>query len=206
MKSLLFLCTLLWTSPVFAGLLLSSSLSWSVFSIRPLQEEDASPNYYGIGPGLVLGYSIRQTLDIGAYVDYTPGVEGTVSPGKEEASIVRYGGILALRLREKIYVGFKGGIGVYHLMTKKLIPNELPGIWQGPGGALVLGAIYKADKENYWQLSFEIIHMVIDKIQLEKDEVRTGKRRIDEFKLTIAYSFNGFFNHLVRNSLFRSVF
>lgn len=194
------------SSAALGGVLLTTSLSWSVFSVRPLEETHKSPNYYGLGAGLVIGYSLFQKFDLGAYTDYTPGVRAQVSPGKEELSLVRYGALLATRIEEKIYLGLKGGLGVYHLMTKKNDDYELPGMWQGPGGTLMIGAIHKADKENFWQLTFEITHMVLDKIQLEKGEVREGKRRLDEFRLTASYSFNGFFNHLIGKSLFRSVF
>lgn len=197
---------LFWTPASSAGVLLSTSLSWSVFSVRPLEESHDSPNYYGLGPGVVVGYSLFQKFDLAAFADYTPGVRGEISPGKEELSLVRYGGLLAVRIEEKVYLGIKGGLGVYHLMTKKFDEFELPGMWQGPCGTIMIGAIHKADKENFWQLTFEITHMIIDKIQLEKGELREGKRRLDEFRLTASYSFNGFFNHLIGKSLFRNVF
>ncbi|MCB9229494.1 MAG: hypothetical protein H6618_07780 [Deltaproteobacteria bacterium] len=202
---ILFFCTS-FSYPASSGVLIAPSLSWSVFSVRPLEEADNSQNFYGISPGLTLGYSFWQFIDIAGYTVYTPGVAGTVQPGTEDASLIHYGAALALRINEKIYLGVRGGEGLYRLLRQRHTSSALPGIWRGPCGTAIIGAIHKVDKENYWQISFELTHMVADRIKLKADESATGMRRIDEFRLTVSYAFNHFLNHSIGSSLLRSMF
>ena len=189
-----------------AGLLISASAHWGVFALRPIAEQDSSPNYYGLGPALAAGYSLFQTFDAAAYVDYIPGQRGAPNIRNETASLTQYGLQFAVRLEDKIYLGLKGGLGVYHLVQKDLIDDELTGIWQGPSGGLMLGAIHKEDKRNYWQLTLEFIHIVLGKIQRQPGETEPEERKVDCFKVTLSYTYNDFINHMMRRSIFKNIF
>ncbi|NRA44763.1 MAG: hypothetical protein HRU09_07395 [Oligoflexales bacterium] len=195
----------LFAESAHAGLLFSVSAHWGVFAFRPLSEQDSSPNYYGLGPSLVAGYSLFQVFDAAAYIDYIPGQRGAPNIERETASLTQYGLQLALRLEDKIYLGFKAGQGVYHLIKKDFIDDEVEGLWQGPSGGLMLGAIHKEDKRNYWQLTLEFIHVVAGKIR-RQGEPEPGDRKIDCFKVSLSYTYNDFVNHMMRRSIFKNIF
>ncbi|MFK7823135.1 MAG: hypothetical protein AB8G05_03200 [Oligoflexales bacterium] len=57
-------CLLAFTEGANAGLLFSASAHWGVFAFRPLSEQDSSPNYYGLGPGGVIGYHFSKLLTL----------------------------------------------------------------------------------------------------------------------------------------------
>lgn len=189
-----------------AGILLSGSAQWGIFAFRPIDERQNVPNYYGLGGGVVAGYSLFQAIDAAVFIDYIAGNRSRLHPSEQDASLVQYGGQLGLRLEDKLFFALKGGQGVYHLVAKDYIFEEVTGIWQGKAGAFVMGAIYKIDKRRYWQLSLELMHVVLDKIQLIEGEIRPGKRKVDAFKVVVSYTFNSFVNHLSRGSFLKNVF
>lgn len=190
---------------VNAGLLFSASAHWSVFAFRPVVEQDSSPNYYGLGPGLVAGYSLFQAFDAAAFVDYTPGQRGAPNIQNETASLTHYGLQIAMRLEDKVYLGIKVGQGVYHLVRKDSIEDEVEGLWQGPSGGLMLGAIHKEDKRNYWQLTLEFMHTTAGRIQQAKGSPVQHDRQLDSFKLSISYTYNDFVNHMMKRSILRNI-
>ncbi|MFK7823134.1 MAG: hypothetical protein AB8G05_03195 [Oligoflexales bacterium] len=109
-------------------------------------------------------------------------------------------------MEDKVYFGFKAGQGRYHLVKKNSIQDEVEGIWQGPSGGLMIGAIHKEDKRNYWQLTLEFLHTMVGKIKLREGELQSEERRIDCFKLTLSYTYNDFINHMIRRSIFKNIF
>ena len=174
-KIFLALLSLLFAEIANAGILFSASAHWGVFAFRPLSEQNSSPNYYGLGPGIVAGYSLFQVFDAAAYVDYIPGQRGAPNIRNENASLIQYGMQLAVRLEDKVYLGLKAGNGLYHLVDKNFIADEVPGKWQGPSGGLMIGAIHKEDKRNYWQLTLEFMHLVVGKTELQQGEAQPGE-------------------------------
>ena len=193
-----------------AGLLISGGLGWGLFTFEP-EHEEVTHNYFGVGPELTLGFSFLQKIDIALFVNYTPGHRGRATIGEENASLVFTGGQLSFRLKDKVFFGIRGGQANYHLLKYELGTDEVIGHWIGPTGGIIIGSIYKVNKTNYWQLSLDIMHSVLDKQDLTPQEVQkieasstTGKRRLDSFRLTVNYTFNSFIKSL--RSAFKRLF
>lgn len=181
----------------FAGLLVAPSIKWCNFSFRPLENEP-TPNYYGYGAGLNLGYSVKQAIDVGIYAQYVPATLKTAKLLEEDASLMFYGFEIGFRISEAVFLGGYYGVTQYHLL-KQDDDDELPGTYQGMGGGLKLGAIYTIDKSMAWQIALEAMHA---SLKNTKDSEEPG-RFLDSFALSVTFVFNEFKNYFVKNPLLK---
>lgn len=174
------------TQPASAGILFYGETRWSNFVFEPKASEP-TPNYYGYGFGLHLGYSIMQNVDIATFGIYTPGRLKEPKFGETDAVSTLYGGEIAARIVDSVYIGLRGGGTTYALNTK-YSSDEVPGVWKGYGGELGLGAIIEVTRSHFWQVGVNLMHGVVACRQ-ECDE--TGENRaIDGFSVSVGYGLN----------------
>lgn len=183
-------------APASAGWLVAGGPRWATFATRP-EKAEPTPNYFGYGAGLSLGYSFKQVMDFGAFGYYVPGQLGQAEVFKESAVFYAYGGELAFRIAETVYLGFRGGTAEYQLYGREL-DEELGGEWVGPAGGFSIGALHKLKTMHYLQTSFDVMHAVVENTDTEE----LGKRRIDSFSVSLTYVYNGKGSSRIENSVF----
>ncbi len=182
-----------------AGIYASPSVRWSSFALRPVEGEP-TPNYYGFGASVALGYSVAQILDVGAFYTQVPGRLESAALMGHDASLADYGADVALRLGDSVVLDFRGGRAHYVLRRQKR-PEELPGKWTGPAGAVAIGAVSRMGKQSFFQTSLEVLHTV-----LENDDggsAPMGKRRLDAFALSFAYVYSAHQTFRFEDTIFR---
>jgi hypothetical protein len=192
---LLFTYVALVATPARAGVYLSPSLRWSSFALRPAADE-ATPNYYGVGASAAGGYSVAQVFDLGGFYTYVPARLKSASLAGKDATLDSYGADVAFRIADSVYLDFRGGAARYHLIHQTR-PEELPGRWHGPAGAVALGAVARLGKQSFFQTSLELLHTV-----LENQDV-PGKRRLDAFALSFAYVYNAEHKFRFEDTIYR---
>lgn len=194
-----------WLNSLQAGLLLSPYVQFSQYSFRPVDGEKV-PNYWGTGLGSYLGFSFRQTYDMVLFGEAITGSnKGPMNTFNNY--LLNYGGGVFLRIADSILIGAKGGGSRYIMQNTSKHEAEVPGTWSGPTAGLVVGVIYKLDKRNYWQLTFEIMQSFkMEQISGIPASYKTKQHRLDLVALTFSYAFNGFVNRFIRNSVFSSIF
>lgn len=185
-----------------AGWYVTPGIKWATYAARP-EGNEPTPNYYGYGGMLALGYSAKQVFDLGAYGQYVPGTREHADLGKTHALLVSYGGELAFRIAESVYIGARGGSSSYRLLdADPLRTDELAGTWEGPSGGLVIGAVSKVTKQSFFQTTLEFMQHVVE--SQEQGEARQlGKRRFDSFALCVQYVFNSEKSYLIENTIFK---
>lgn len=176
-----------------AGWYASPSLAWASLASRPLASE-ATPNYYGYKVATSFGYSLSQVLDLGAFYSYLPAQLNAAKLGGRDILLTSYGGEMALRLGESVYIGLRGGLASYELRTRKHL-DEVGGQWTGPAGGIALGAVKKLTKQSFIQTSLELMHTITQRRKNDdQDEALTGeeprRRRFDSLAISVAYVFN----------------
>lgn len=202
-RSLTVLALLGLAEPALAGFYVAPEIKWGSFSARP-EAGEATPNYYGYGGGLHLGFSAKQVFDMGAYGTYMPGTKGAAEFGAGDATFVTYGGELALRMSQAVYFGLHGGVATYDLKNRTR-PEELPGTWSGPSGGLAIGAIHALSKQSFIQTTVDFTHAVVksDDAAAAQGLTTAAKRRFDAFTLSIGYVFNDYSSYLIENTIFK---
>ncbi len=182
-----------------AGWYVTPSLKWGTFAARP-EGEEPTPNYYGYGGSFSFGYSARQVFDLGAYGQYLPGSRKEANPSDVDASLISYGGELAFRIAESIYLGFRGGPSNYQLLNPDPErSDELAGKWSGASGGMAIGAVSRVTKTSFFQTSVEFMQHVV----ANSDDPALGKRRFDSFALSVQYVFNSEKSYLIDNTIFK---
>ena len=213
LRNLLVIYILLWGHQGLGGVLFSGGGTVRYFSFQPIEHENTL-NYGTIGIVTTLGYSFLQVYDIGLVGFYTTakedgrfGSKGINGLSSEDLAFAGGGGQVGVRISQSVYVGLQGGQARYQSYNKTMTEHTVEGRWEGPFGGLVLGSIHKVDKKNYIQLSFEFVHAVLDKV--EKQEVSADQlveesksRSVDQFGVTLTYTFNGFMNRFRRGGIF----
>lgn len=175
MKKVLVLIVLLKAFTIQAQIGVTPQAKWGVFSFSPTGNQDPTYNYFGVGPALELGYN-EGYFDLGAFIQYLPGRRSSVKIGHEDAGLNFYGAYLNFQIQQEIFIGFKGGQGLYHLLNPK--PDdifEVRGLWQGYGAGFSIGSIHKISKNNLTKLSLEIGHMLLKKIQKKPGDDLSSK-------------------------------
>lgn len=182
--------------PVFGGVLISPGVHSKAFSFRPNGDE-ATPNYFGYGGSLRLGYSVAQVLDLALFYSYTPGrTDSAWNPANGDA-LHRFGGIaLGLRIAKSVFVEGRVGRLDYSLLTHSN-PNEIGGHYTGLGAGGSVGGIIPVNASHFWQITLDAdvgskMHML--------GETGEDTRSIDAVSLSLAYVFNHFFNSNIDNS------
>lgn len=182
-----------------AGWYVTPSIKWGTFAARP-EGEEPTPNYYGYGGSFSFGFSAKQVFDLGAYGQYLPGTRKEANPSDVDATLVSYGGELAFRIAESVYLGFRGGASDYHLLSPDPErTDELQGKWDGASGGMAIGAVSRAGKNSFFQTSVEFMQHVVAK----SDDADSGKRRFDSFALSVQYVFNSEKSYLIENTIFK---
>ncbi len=170
--------------PALGGVLLIPAVRWQSYAFRPLAAE-ATPNYYGYGAGLTFGYSFNQVVDTAIFTSYSPGTLKQAKFLEEDAVLISYGGEVALRLFQTVYVAVRAGEFTYRLLTPTRA-DEVQGRWRGPGVGFSLGAQRLFAKHSGFQASVDVTYATMSRADAAADE----KRKIDAFSLTLAYVFN----------------
>ncbi len=180
-----------------AGWYVSPAMKWGSFAARP-EGSEPTPNYYGYGGSFAFGYSAKQVFDLGAYGQYLPGSLREANPSEVDATLISYGGEIAFRIAESVYLGFRGGSSTYHLLdSDPERADELKGKWSGPSGGMAIGAVSKTAKNSFFQTSLEFMQHVV----ANSDDSSLGKRRFDSFALSVQYVFNSEKSYLIENSI-----
>lgn len=203
MKILATVAALLISGASQAGWLLSNSVNLGVFAVRPLQGEN-SPNYFGFGPDLTAGYSFWQKLDLAGYGAYIPGRQHKIHLGQENASLVLWGGQVALRFNDTVYMGLFAGKDRYHLVKQTTLKEQLLGRWEGNSLGVGVGVIFKEAKRTYWQFTLRMFNMSLLR-QAPSAVPGLEARNADAVLLGVSYTFNSFYNVLEQNSIFKNV-
>lgn len=184
-------------SPGEAGILVSPSIKWSSFSARPVDTE-ATPNYYGYGGELTLGYSVNQVFDIAGFGSYIPGRRKSPEFGVDDATLVTYGGVLGFRFASSVYLGFKAGTSAYSIQ-KVTDEKDIAHRHEGLAGGFSIGAISSASKQSFFQTTFDLMHHV-----LKSSDDSSVSRRFDAVSISVGYVFNGQSSAMVKNRVFQS--
>lgn len=174
------------TNVAQAGWLAVVGTHWKTFSFEP-KDDEKTPNYYGFGARLGLGYSFNQVFDVDLWGEYTPGRLKSAEIGIEDSVLGGYGGELAFRIQKTIFIGLRGGGFFYNLVSQK-DENEIDGRWAGVGGILSIGASFANSKESFWQVTLDSSY-----ISLSAEESTEGEeedRVINAFSVSLAYAFN----------------
>lgn len=182
-------------TPAAAGIYFSLGLKGGLMAPQALAEE-ATPNYYGGGPSLALGYSIKQVLDLGIYGGYSAGTREEPALRAADAELAIYGGDVGLRLGDTIYLGVHGGSSLL-TVGKPSVDGEISGRWEGVGGGFCIAAIHKFNRERYFQTGVEFAHVVLDHVSDKSQPTR----KIDAFAISLAYTYNSFSSNAVDNSI-----
>lgn len=194
-KALLFALSSI-TSAAQAGWYAAPHVKWGAFAPRP-QTDEATYNYYGYGLGMAGGYSIAQKLDLGLFGSYLPANRHTAKIADPHAEFSFYGGELALRLGEGVYLALRRGASQYNAAARSnRAAEELIGVWRGQGAGVALGGIVKLSRENYLQTSLELMHT---SIRSQRDPSQQ-ERQLDAFAITFGYTFNDFQSTLLQNT------
>jgi hypothetical protein len=194
---------LLGATPAVGGVYVSPSVRWASFSARP-EAEEKTPNYYGYGAGLQLGYSFGQVFDFGGFGTYLPARIGSAAMDGADAKLSLYGGELAVRIADSVYFALRGGASMYELVTQKR-DDELTGRWRGPAFGVALGAVKRLSKQSFVQTSFELMHTIVERAKKDDaDGADAGKRRLDSFGISLAYLFNNQSSYRVDNAIFQN--
>lgn len=189
-------------SEALAGPYAYPAVGWAVLAPRP-QAEEATPNYYGYGAALSLGYSVKQVLDLGAYASYLPASRKDARIGAEQASILTYGGELAVRIADSVYVSLRGGTATYRLIVPDpALTTELVGAWGGPAFGIAVGAVTRLGRQSMLQTTIELMHTIVE----PEDAVRSGasgKRRLDSFGLSFGLMLSSDQRSSVEDTIFK---
>lgn len=181
-----------------AGVYLAPSVKWASFAARSVEGE-STPNYYGYGGALSLGYSLKQVVDLGAYGTYIPGKRKQAEFGADDATLVSYGGELAFRFGQTVYFGLRGGPSSYHLLART-DTSELGGLWTGSSAGFSIGAVAKLSKQSFFQTTLDVMQHVLT----ADDEANgTGERRFDSFGISLTYMFNSFDSSAIEDTIFK---
>lgn len=183
-----------------AGLLLAPSVSWDSYAFRPVLEEE-TPNYYGYGLGMQLGYSAVQTFDLAGYFNYTPGNLDAADPFDSNSELYQYGGVLGFRIYNAIYLAFHGGVVNYALPVRAKV-EEVGGEWSGSGYGFKLGGIIPLSRTFAWQIALGVTTATVT----DNSGDYSGSRKIDNFSLSLSLVYNsedtlGFVDAIFTNSI-----
>lgn len=165
-----------------AGGMVNFGAQWRAHAFAP-EASESTPNYYGIGPYLGLGWSLGSIVDLNLFTRYSPSQLENADVGKESAQIYSYGVEFGFRIARAFYLGFRGGMKSYELFAAEL-PEELEGRWQGPGGGFSIGGLVRTGKRSFLQVTFDIGSA---NLTYEKAEEGAGPRRMDWFGLTLSF-------------------
>lgn len=169
-----------------AGTLVVPAIGWSNFVFEP-KEQEATPNYYGYGGRLSLGYSIHQVLDLAIYGQYIPGRRNAASTINPDAQMTSYGLQTGLRIKNALYIGVRGGSTSYNLLVPPQEINEVAGHWEGLGATGELGVILPASKQVFWQFSAEYGSSTMTRKDLDEEGEH---RRLSVFSVMLSFVLN----------------
>lgn len=180
---------LLGASNAAAGILLSPSGRYVNFAFRPDGEMD-TVNYYGVGAGVTAGYSIMQLLDIAGVMQLGRGrVNPVVNPESRDAEYSFFGGEIAARLNQTVYIAARGGTATRTLNNQKL-DTETPGSWSGNMiGGSIGGIIPAAGKSAFNQISVSFMSGPLMSCGSACPENAT-KKRLEMFTVDLSYVYN----------------
>lgn len=199
-KTLLLICFLTYSSSTFGGILVAPGIFWGAFSFEPKKNE-STPNFYGYGLKLNAGYSFSQVFDLAVFGQYSIGKKGAATPLKQDAHIIGYGGELAVRLLDSVYLAARGGAATFKRNNERR--TSLPKTWGGNSLGVSIGGIIPVDRSHHFQTSLDFAHY-----QGQNGEEVTGsgkeEARLNQYSLTVSYVFNDCTNATIENTLFDS--
>ena len=196
-ESILLFFLMILSARAEAGLLFSPEMSWSDFSFRS-EIGESRPNYYGIARGGLFGFSVMDMADLAAFGSYLPAHPGKPVWNGKAAILTRYGGQINFRFHDSMLVGLRGGRGFYEMGYEANLDNEVSGKWSGQTGSLIFGGLIKIHKKQSFQISTELMHMLLAQ--------GTEKKRLDALCFSFSYVFNGFLSQYISDKMFNSLF
>ena len=199
------ICTLCSYAPdAISGVLISQGINWNNFVFEP-ETNEKTPNYYGYGGRISVGYSVAQIWDLALYGQYAPGRLNAAELLKEDARVYSYGAETAFRIADAVYVGGRGGIAGYGLSHRNL-PEEVSGRWEGVGGNVSLGLIMPVSRVNMWQASIDFGQVSVKPVE----NPSAATRRISTISVTLAFVYNNLqttrFDDAIYNNLLKNIF
>lgn len=185
----------LYSELAMAGFLIAPSAGWTNFAFRPVDDEP-TPNYFGYNGRLLLGYSFKQKLDFGLSGQYVP---ATLKSAKlhQDATLQMYDFNLGVRIADAVYVGGHYGL-LHYRLNDQTADYEALGEYSGNQGGVELGAIFRLDKSNFWQISVDFGYADVtgeDENGLERNRI------IDMFVVRLTYVYNHFSSNYIESSV-----
>ncbi len=167
-----------------AAVLVEPSIRWSDFTFRPEGTED-TVNYYGYGGQFGVGYSWTDSFETTFIAQYQPGKRITAGFLSPHAVTNFFGPNIGIRFAKILVLDFRFGYQTYSLNDQKF-PTEVPGSWAGPAGGISFGFVASAEKDNFWQISVDVMESVLK--NPENPEPVT--RRLDSFGVSATFVYN----------------
>jgi hypothetical protein len=183
-----------------AALFFAASTGWHVFSFQPEQEE-ITPNYYGIASQFNLGTSLSKRLDLSAFGAYVPGGAHIPKLGHEAARLIEYGGEISWQFLDA-FVAIKGGPVAYIQRKSEEMKGEVAGNWHGAGGGLEVGGVQKTKYNQSWQISLAYFYILLQ----SPDQEQFASRHVHQIGLQARFTFGGLFKQFLQNTLFDHLF
>jgi len=191
-------------STAYGGFLLAPGLRSGVMSFDD-KDSEPTPNYYGFGGALSVGYSAGQKFDMALFGQYSPGKQKRPVANAEDASLFAYGGEIAARINDRVYFGVRGGTATYNLLAPPQ-ENEINGKWTGPAFGFSIGAFASQDRDGMhaWQVTLDALHAIVSPVDEVAKFYEDDKRRITCFSLSLTFVFNRRADNVIENRLFKS--
>lgn len=190
-------------TPCLAGLLIAPGMRAGVMSFED-KDGEPTPNYYGIGGALSVGYSVGQKLDLALFGQYSPGKQKRPVVNEEDATLFAYGGEIGGRFSDRVYFAVRGGSATYNLLAPPR-ENEINGKWSGPAFGFSVGAYFVTDREgsSSWQATLDVLHAIITPSDPVADAYGDDSRRITCFSFSLTYVLNKQADTVIENLLFK---
>lgn len=191
------------TQSAQAGFLLAPGLRTGVMSFQDTDGEP-TPNYYGFGGALSVGYSAGQKFDMTLFGHYAPGRQRRPVFNQEDASLFAYGAEVAGRFGERVYFGIRGGKASYNLLTPPR-DYEINGKWTGPAFGFSIGPLFTQGRnsETSWQATLDVLHAIVSPVDDIANEYGGSKRRITCFSASLTWVLNKQASNVIENQLFK---
>ncbi|WP_132320326.1 hypothetical protein [Pseudobacteriovorax antillogorgiicola] len=170
---------------LYGGVLAGVGMHWRNLSFQPLEEED-TPNFFGYGLRLELGYSVWNHIDLKLLGCATPMNKGAAKLFDGDVIVVNYGAGLGFRFVDSVYIGAEYGALSYDTPSHHT-HNQTVGTWKGNGMTLQLAGYWQTDRETYFQVG-----VAASSVRVESASDEAGlERKVDTFMLNVTYLFIG---------------
>lgn len=184
-----------------AGVMFSSGLHVGSFSFFSEQGEE-TPNFNGLAPIFIFGYSAHQMFDFGVFTKYTAGNAKEFAITSEDASLFLWGGHFAVSMMESAKVGFKIGQAQYRLVSSEAMEDTVSGFMRGKTYGLTLAALIQRSKSYFFEIGMEYNYAQF----IKTDSSGTDKMyKLGQLSLGVVFTFNDFKASFIESRLFKGI-